>query len=300
MRGEVRRAAVERQRAPPSAESRDAAVAVLQAEEPRDSSGPSGGSGAIEDAEFQQREERAGGVVGVGDSAGQVRPRPAAGRGVGVGMHARPLLAEQPFAEGEALLGLQRAGRERLDGEGARPRREVGVNRPAPIGSHAGAEKCDALLRDDIFAQSARGESHRDERRERRGFEEPAVARLERGEHSQRLLFGESAERIPRRRVVMNRLPNSDERRQRVADDGELDRAPEPVRDRRQLERELRNHAPIHAARDGEGHQDRDGKSAVLAVARGDSLWERRHVAEIGGGALVARRGPAERGGGEV
>ena len=78
-------------------------------------------------------------VVCVWNTAGQIRPRPAAGRGPGVGMHRAVLLGEEPIEDAPALLGahhLVNARAKGVDGERRHPRREVGVNRPTPVRAH--------------------------------------------------------------------------------------------------------------------------------------------------------------------
>ncbi len=96
---------------------------------------PGGARGRIDGAEMQQGEQGAGGVVRIGDTAGQIGPGPPARGGVGIGMLLPILLAEQPFAKGELLLGSERAGlmRKRFDGERGDPGGEIGVDRPTAI-----------------------------------------------------------------------------------------------------------------------------------------------------------------------
>ena len=280
MRGEVGRAAIKRQRAPAAAESRDAAVAVLQIEQPAHARAAGGARGAIDRAEREQGEERAGGVVGIGHAAGQVGPRPAARRGVGGGMLGAVLLPEQPRAQGLALLWRKRdrLGGEGFDGEGGHPGGEICVDGPAPVRPRRGAQKLRALSRHGMFREAHRRKAHGHETRQRHGFEEAAVFRLDGRQHAQRprprALAEEVGERVPRRAVVMDRLPDRDERRQRVADHRQPQRAENLVRQRRQLEGQRHDVLPADASAEREGHQDRHGKGAVLAVARGDGGGE--------------------------
>src|SRR5262249_31047999 len=74
VRGEVGRAAVERQRAPASAESGNAAVAILQVEQPAHTGDTGLARGRIDDAEMKQSDESTGSVVGIGDAAGKICP----------------------------------------------------------------------------------------------------------------------------------------------------------------------------------------------------------------------------------
>ena len=79
--------------------------------------------------------------------------------------------------------------------------------------------------------------------------------------------------------MMMNRLPDRDQRRQRVADHGQLQRAENLMRQRRQLERQphhmlpaIRTEPPAERQR----HEDRHRKRAVLSVATRDgsgSAW---------------------------
>src|SRR5438552_2882397 len=73
MRGEIGAAAIERQRTPSPAESRDAAVAVLQVEQPPNAA-RGGLTSLVIRAEVAKREKCPGGVVGIGDAAREVRP----------------------------------------------------------------------------------------------------------------------------------------------------------------------------------------------------------------------------------
>ena len=124
VRGEIGAAAIERQRAPAAAKGGDAAVAILQTEQPAHAGETGGARFGLHAAEFQQGQKRARGIVGIRHPAGEIRPGPAAGRGVRVRMLAAILLAEQPLAQSQALLRGEQAGlrAERLDREGARPR----------------------------------------------------------------------------------------------------------------------------------------------------------------------------------
>ncbi len=144
VRGQLGAAAVERQAGPAAAERRHAAVPVLQIEQPADA-----GLRGVADArigrrasrraeQMRQREERAGRVVGVGHAAGEIGPRPPARRGVRVGMLDAILLAEDPVEQRRALGVVeprrQRPARgERFDRQRRRPRRQVGVDRPAAV-----------------------------------------------------------------------------------------------------------------------------------------------------------------------
>ena len=284
MRGEIGRTAIKRQRAPASTKSRDTTVAVLQTEQPVHSGAACGLRDFIHRAEACEREQRAGRVIRIGHTTGQIRPRPAAGRGVRVGMLRAPLLAKQPLAQSEPLLRRKRARRERFDGERCRPRREVRINRPAPVRALRRGEKLHALSRHDVFAEPHRSETHRHERRQRRSFEKAAIHRLDRLQHTQRLFSRERAqqacERIPRRCVVVNHLPNRNQRRQRVAHHRQSQQTPQPVRNRSQLKRQLRHEPPLDASRQRKRHQDRHRESAILSVTCSDALRECRQLAE--------------------
>ena len=117
MRGEVRAAAIERKRAPAPAERWDAAIPVLQTEQPlhaRRRGRPDLGVVATI-AEGPQRQERTGCVVAVGHAAGEIGPCPAARRGLRVRMHDRVLLIQQPAPQVAPFLCRQRTHAQCVD-----------------------------------------------------------------------------------------------------------------------------------------------------------------------------------------
>ena len=80
-------------------------------------------------SQVHQRQHRSRRVVAIGDSAGEVGPGPAAGGGVGVGMHDSVLLAEQPGSQAGA--GVERhVVPQGVDRQRRHPRRQVRVDRP--------------------------------------------------------------------------------------------------------------------------------------------------------------------------
>ena len=94
MSGEIGAGPVERQIGPAAAEGRDPAIAVLQIEQPL-APGVGGLTRVVIDlAELFQSQQRAGSIIGIGHTTGQGRPGPAAGRGVGKGMHLAILLLQ--------------------------------------------------------------------------------------------------------------------------------------------------------------------------------------------------------------
>ena len=204
------------------------------------------------------------------------------------------LLPEQPRAQGLALLWRKRdrLGGEGFDGERGHPGGEICVDGPAPVRPRRRAQKLRALPRHGMFREAHRRKAHGHETRQRHGFEEAAVFRLDGRQHAQRprprALAEEVGERVPRRAVVMDRLPDRDERRQRVADHRQPQRAENLVRQRRQLEGQRHDVLPADASAEREGHQDRHGKSAVLAVARGDGGGECACAGACSGGSARA------------
>src|SRR5437868_12665592 len=104
MGGEVGAAAIEGEIGPAATESGDAAVAVLQIKEPANAGLGGGFAAQIIVSEMMQGEQRAGGVVGIGDAAAQVGPGPATGGGVGVGMLDAMLLIEKPIEQFRAFV----------------------------------------------------------------------------------------------------------------------------------------------------------------------------------------------------
>ena len=109
VRREIRTRAVERQRAPAAAKGGNAAIAILQVQQPDDSR--FGGFAAFRERFFireeSQRQQRAGRVVAIWNAAGQIRPGPAAGRRGSERMHFAVLLAKQPVSDRSAILFRQ-------------------------------------------------------------------------------------------------------------------------------------------------------------------------------------------------
>src|SRR5579872_7204424 len=92
-------APIERQFAPAATKSRYPAIPVLESEQPLGSQ-KSGSPGAgIFGSQAIESQQSACSVVGVGDSAGQIRPGPASRGRAGVGMNCTVLLPEDPFAD---------------------------------------------------------------------------------------------------------------------------------------------------------------------------------------------------------
>ncbi len=101
---------IERQRSPAATKRGPTAVAILQIEQPTDAA-KCGRVGVAEQTrtvrtrsfetsgigKLRQGEQRTRRVVGVGDSAAQVAPAPAAGRGAGEGVTLVVLAGEEPF-----------------------------------------------------------------------------------------------------------------------------------------------------------------------------------------------------------
>ncbi len=83
---QVAAAAIEGQLSPAAAERRPAAIGVLQVEQPTHAGGGCrGGASFLRPA--SERQQSAGGVVDIGDSAAQIAPAPTAGGSARVGMH---------------------------------------------------------------------------------------------------------------------------------------------------------------------------------------------------------------------
>src|ERR1700692_1548261 len=77
--GQIRTAAIEWEMTPASQKRRDSAVAILPIEKPADTLARRFPCLIVHIAEVSQRDQRSGRVVGVRDSTGQIRPRPASG-----------------------------------------------------------------------------------------------------------------------------------------------------------------------------------------------------------------------------
>src|SRR5690606_12144123 len=104
VRRQIRAAAIERELSPAAAERGHAAVAVLKIEEPGHAALRRDEDVLRVSSELAERKERARRVVGVGNSAREVRPRPRAGRRARVGVDLAVLLSEKPRADGIALV----------------------------------------------------------------------------------------------------------------------------------------------------------------------------------------------------
>ena len=103
MGGEIGAGPVERQIGPAAAEGRDPAITVLQIEQPlAPARAASREASSIWPSCFKA--QRAGSIIGIGHTAGQGRPGPATGRGVGKGMHLAILLLQEPLTDGRARV----------------------------------------------------------------------------------------------------------------------------------------------------------------------------------------------------
>ena len=341
MRGDVGARRVERQPAPATAECWQPAVAVgemSQPVEPRSGRPPHlvRGHAGLSRFELRQCHHGAAGIVGIGNAAGQIGPRPAAGCGAGIGMHTVPLLAKQPVADRLPLtrpemLRQPAAGGERRHRLRRHPGGEVRVDRPRAVGplrlcqkSHTSAGHC-------VRGESHAGQAHRHERCQRRRLEITAIVGLDCRERAERGLAGgvaEGREHAPRRREGMPHLPDGDQRGKRVAHHLHVDQAKPSLRQRRQFERQLRNHPPClgrpriaEPTAEGDVREDRHAERPVAAI---DGRQRRRDRArfeaaglsanpvgspvdrgrrDVAGGAAVghrANRRPTEERGGEV
>ena len=226
--GQVRAAAVERQRSPAAAERRYAAVGILQVEQPADAG--TGGLPVLGVIGVQgvEGEQRPGGVVGVGDPSGQVGPRPTAGGGVRVDVPLAVLLIEQPAAQGRPFAGRESSApvgqaRQRVDAQGRHPGGEVRVDGPIPVGAHRALQKRHAPVHDRVRRFAGSDETHDDEARQRRRLQKAAAARLNRFQPAQCAAAcrqaQEARQRIARGALPVAGLPDGDQGGQGVADD---------------------------------------------------------------------------------
>ena len=208
-------------------------------------------------------------------------------------MHRAVLLAKQPVEDAPALLGahhLVNARAERVDGERRHPRRKVRVNRPAPVGTHGLEQKLDSVQRDGMVSIAAAREAHGDETGQRRGFEEPAIRRLDALQHAQglgpRAVSQQSRDWVARGQVMVPHLSDGNERGQRVTHNRQAQRGEELVRQRGQLEGKLNDALPSRltlAESPGQRahREDGDGERAVIAIA-GDDGGDERGAVEPG------------------
>src|SRR5262249_29471623 len=119
-------------------------------------------------------------------------------------------------------------------------------------------------------------EAHDDEAGERRRFQKAAALRLDALQDAQTATLRHAADqtrdRIERRAMGMDRLAQSDERRQGVADDRQLKETEPRLRKARKLERQTRDFAPLDQPGMRTGGEDRDGKRSVVPVAAPDAF----------------------------
>jgi len=177
---EVGCAAVEGQLAPAPTEGRDPAVAVLQTEQPTHPQLRGLAGARVDLPQAAKRQERSGGVVGVGHAARQVGPGPAARRRSRVGVYLPELLLQKPLPETPALLRVEHSQlaigcRQSLDRERRQPGRQIDVDRPAPVGARCAAEKLDRATGNGMLASVGAGQAHGHECGQRHRFEEPAA-----------------------------------------------------------------------------------------------------------------------------
>ena len=237
-------------------------------------------------AKTPQRNERAGRVVRVRHAAAQRSPRPGARRGVRERMLARALLRQQPLPHRRRVLAAAarrppRARQSRASSPTSRGscrsascRRRAstrrGTGRPHP---RPGSSVCPIparLMTTKLVSGVA----------SRYPPLSGCIARRSRCVTPRTRPLQRARDGIARRREVMPHLSDRDERRQRVAHDRQLKMLEPAMRQRGQLERQLRNRPPRNVrvvaelARQCEHGQDRHREGLVLSVAAQDREHE--------------------------
>ena len=164
------------------------------------------------------------------------------------------LLPEQPVECGLPLRHRQPTGRRQgIHRQRCDPRREVRVNRPAPVFARRLTQEAHRVFDHGIVVVAGGDETHHHETGERDCFKVPAACRLAGPQDLQGARTESRAnlsqQRIPRRRMMMAYLPERHERRQRVAHDRQTHPVKPLVRTRGQFEGKLRNASPGLAAR---------------------------------------------------
>src|SRR5262245_37993233 len=291
MRCNLRSAAVEGQRAPAFAEGRNAAVTVLDTEQPARGTTGSVDARCIRIANPGEANPRAGRVVRVRYAAAQGRPRPGSGPRMGKWMLATCLLRQQPTPRaGAGLLRQRTRCRQSTDRQGGHPRREIRVDRPTPIRPTRLDEKRHTGVDNRTVGLVHPCQAHHDEAGERRRFEIAAALRLhgpkKRVRRVAHTIAQDTGHWIFRRREMMAYLTDRDERGERVADDREAKVLKPAVRKRRELERKLWNQSPrvlAQLAGQREHGEDRNRKRLVLAVSTKDRQPE-RNGRQVSGG----------------
>ena len=229
---------------------------------------------------FHQRQHRPRRVVRVGDAAGQVGPGPAAGIGVRVGVHCLVLLVQQPLANCGAIV-FRQIVTQRVDGQRRDPRRQICVDRPTPVSADGVDDELHALPRDGVIGSPHPGQTHRDETRQRGGFQKPTVGRLNLLQPLETRLdrqpLEEPRDRVPGFSKVIPDLPDRDQRRQGVTHDRQANRFVELRRQAREVERQRQHVFPVHESRQGAMRENRNRKRAVFAV----SLQNRSNAADF-------------------
>ena len=286
MRGELGAAAIERQGAPAAAERRDAAVAVLQVEQPANPA-RGGPTSLVAASRPRSASERAGRVVGVRHAAAEGVHAQRSGRGVRV-TDARACSAGRA-ASRAACAARRRRPRSALPPAASAPIDSVvtHVARFVSIGqlpssriestqetarrcSTTGllaAAACRARL---ITTKLVSGVASRI------AAALGCISRSTRMRPRRERGRAAGARRVARRREVMAHLADRDQRRQRVAHDRQPQVLKPGVRQRGQLERQLRNRSPAPAssvaqlAGERQHREDRHRERLVLAVAARD------------------------------
>ena len=140
MSRQVGTAAIEGQPAPAAAKGGNAAIRVLQIKQPLHPGASRLDRLGIDGAQVAQGQQGSGGIVGIRNPTGKIRPGPPPGIGMGVWMQAAILLIQQPATEvspsgpypgGDSRFSPAAQGGERLRGH---PGGQVGIDGPGPVG----------------------------------------------------------------------------------------------------------------------------------------------------------------------
>jgi len=143
--------------------------------------GASPNLGSLIAAKIFQGDQRAGRVISIRHAPGEISPRPAAGRGVGVGMQLTILLCQKPIPDFCAFIFREKFTdriTQRVDRQRGDPCCQIRVNRPAAIGAHRLVQEFHTLRHHRMVRHTAAGQAHGYKTRQWRGLKKAAIGRL--------------------------------------------------------------------------------------------------------------------------
>ena len=158
------------------------------------------------------------------------------------------LLTQQPVEHSQSFRSAFWKLAQGIHRQRRKPRRKVRINGPTPIGPSGSTKELGALDRHRMRPLPAPCQAHHDEAGERDGLQKPAAGRLnirqDRQRPPSRQIPCHAKHRVARWPMIMARLADCDQRRQRIADHRQPQRREPLVRARGQLKRQREHPTP--------------------------------------------------------